>query len=136
MFTVLFLSTLISVAFSYNVKVVSTVNEGDRGLEPCLTQCYGSTGATTAWKGYSTWAYIDIYTTDCGFLPGTSPMVSTNLSGNSYEEYTNGGILRRTSTTQYRVYVYFIDRYKHINALEKATAYKWRVDWAAVGYTC
>ena len=136
MFTVLFLSTLISVAFSYNVKVVSTVNEGDRGLEPCLTQCYGSTGATTAWYGGSEYAYTNFDITECGFLAGTSPMVSTSLSGKGYENRTNGGVLRRTSTTQYRVHVYFQHDYNNYNVLEKAKQYKWRVDWTAVGYWC
>ena len=135
MFTVLFLSTLI-VAISGDVKVVSTVTGEDRGLDPCVRQCYGSTGATTTWSGDSSSTTTDFDTTECGFLAGTSPMVSATLSGNGMVGLTSGASLYRQSTTRYLVWVRFLYSQKDSNVLDHAKNDKWRVDWTAVGYTC
>ena len=136
MFTLLFLSTLV-VAISSDVKVVSTVTGGDRGLDSCVRQCYGSTGETTAWQGGSSSAYTYFDpSTGCGFLAGTSPMVSANLVGDSWVGSTNGVNLYKESTIRYRVHVRFQYQQRSNNVLMYAKKYKWRVDWTAVGYTC
>ena len=134
---VFLLSTLWTVVYSYDVKVVSTVNSDERGPAPCIRQCLGSTGSNTQWDGYSDFAYVYFDTPDCGFKSGTSPHISTTLVQES--TYTvDTGVYKVLSygNTRYRVSVSFpyLDRANDV--LKTAKRYKWRVDWVATGYTC
>ena len=133
--TVFLLSTLCTVVYSYDIKVLDTVNSDERGLEPCIRQCLGTSGSSTAWLGNGDKAYVYFDTSDCGFNPGTYPLISTTLVQDvSY--YTVDVGVHKISSTSYRVQVTLPDRYKAGNILEHTKKYKWRVDWVATGYTC
>ena len=58
------LSTLCIVvdSYTYDVKVLSTPKSSERGLEPCVRQCLGSTGENTTWCGNSDYAYMSTST--------------------------------------------------------------------------
>ena len=129
--TLLLLCLLCTVVYSGdNDKVVSTVKSSDRGPEPCLRHCYGTTGENTKWTGGSAWAYVYFYTSDCGFKSGTTPLiiVTANTRGIVSGGYKFSG--------KYRAGLRFQYEWKARNILEIANSMKWRVDWVATGYTC
>ena len=132
---VFLLSALWTVVYSTDVKIVSTPKSNERGPEPCVTQCYGSTGENTAWFGGSALAYVNFSTSDCGFKSGTSPLISTTLV-QDLSAYPVDMSVYKSSTSRYMVGVSFPYQYRSFNVLGAAKTKKSRVDWIATGYTC
>lgn len=120
------------------IKVVSTVKSSDRGLEPCLTQCYGTTGENTVWGAlYPHFVTTDIDVSSCGFTAGTTPMISMTLIG--MYAFTVASVSPwPVSPTFYRAFLVRLKEYDDsiISSYAANKSLGWRIDWVATGYTC
>jgi len=131
------LSVSLSVA---NAKIDDTRDEvmivsGEQapGREDCIKVCAGSTGRTTTdWTDYSSnGVYYDVDISDCGFK--TIPTVTTAVEGAGNHWNTMGtSSIYNTSPSAFRMYIL---GYSNPQG-GKAEAWKWNVEWIAVGYTC
>lgn len=116
------------------IKLISAPKSSDIGPEPCITQCFGSTGENTSWiKSEEKYAETNIDISSCGFNPGTSPMLVASLVGD-YNYIAGPPNLNPLNDGSYQIDVVRIYGTLHIG--ETAIENQWRVDWVATGYTC
>lgn len=127
-----------SLVSTTTVKVISTAYPGDTGPEPCVLQCYGSSGINTAWVGLAgNMIYTSVETKGCGFKAGSNPHITATVNGDGMQFLVGSPNVQRVKgATVFLAILKSPDKWAVFNNLDYARAKKWRIDWVATGFSC